>query len=254
MKRSIHILLAATCLASGLGLQTPALSQTTDGQSQAESAKAEPSQADTSGGDTSSVVKPDTTTVTVTGKKKVPNDRDVYDVSKDLDAKTGTAADALNKIPGVNVDPSGNVTYHGRNVVVYLNGRPSLMLSGDNRGLALRSMPSAYISTIEVISNPGAQQSSGDGAPIININTQRNMPPGMFGSVSARYSSPAGSLEAAFLGITKDKLSMTLMGTYIDNEMDFVPRRKLRCWTARARPCRRPVQRVRDVHVIVDHS
>ncbi|ESQ79478.1 hypothetical protein ABENE_22625 [Asticcacaulis benevestitus DSM 16100 = ATCC BAA-896] len=210
----------ATCLASGLGLRATAWSQTTDGQTQAESAKADPSQAEPSSGDTSSAVKSDTTTVTVTGKKKAPNDRDVYDVSKDLDAKTGTAADALNKIPGVNVDPSGNVTYHGRNVVVYLNGRPSLMLSGDNRGVALKSMPSAYISTIEVISNPGAQQSSGDGAPIININTQRNMPPGMFGSLSARYSSPAGSLETAFLGITKDKLSITLIGSYLNNEMD----------------------------------
>lgn len=162
---------------------------------------------------------PDTTTVTVTGKKKDRGDREVYDVSKNPDAKTGTAADALNKIPGVNVDSSGNVTLHGRNVVVYLNGRPSLMLSGDNRGVALKAMPSSYISTIEVISSPGSQYSSGDGAPIININTQRNMPPGMFGVVSARYSSPAGTFESAFLGISKDKLSLTLIGSYVNNRM-----------------------------------
>ncbi len=206
MKPSVHILLAATCLASGLGLHTAARSQTSDTQPETTNETAE-------------TAKPDSTVVTVTGKKKDRADRDVYDVSKNADAKTGTAADALNKIPGVNVDGSGNVTLHGRNVVVYLNGRPSLMLSGDNRGAALKSMPSAYISKIEVISNPGSQHASGDGAPIINIVTQRTMPPGMFGNVSAQFSSPAGTFDMAFLGITKDKLSLTLVGSYFGNRM-----------------------------------
>jgi len=197
MKPALQRLLAATCLTSGLCLWSAAWSQET----------AKPK----AGAETG--------TVTVTAKKKEHADRDVYDVSKNPDAKTGTVADALNKIPGVNVDATGNVTLHGRNVVVYLNGRPSLMLSGDNRGVALKAMPSAYVSTIEVISNPGSRYSSGDGAPIININTQRNMPPGMFGSVSARYGTPAGGFDSLFLGITHGKLSLTVIGSYIDNRM-----------------------------------
>lgn len=210
MKPSVHRLLAATCLTSGLCLWGTAWSQDTGAAPETRPVKAAE--------DTKP--KPEAGTVTVTGKKKDHADRDVYDVTKNPDAKTGTAADALNKIPGVNVDPSGNVTLHGRNVVVYLNGRPSLMLSGDNRGVALKSMPSAYISTIEVISNPGSRYSSGDGAPIININTQRNMPPGMFGSVGVRYSTPAGGFDSLFLGVTKGKLSFTVFGSYFDNRMN----------------------------------
>ncbi|ESQ81768.1 hypothetical protein AEAC466_20310 [Asticcacaulis sp. AC466] len=211
MKSSVRILLAVTCLSSGFALRATAQTQTD--QSQTTDPQTPPAETTDH---TTATPAPDSTTVTVTGKKKTPADREVYDVTKNVDAQTGTAADALNKIPGVNVDPSGKVTYHGRNVVVYLNGRPSLMLSGDNRALALKSMPSAYISTIEVISNPGSQFSSGDGAPIININTQRNMPAGIFGVISASFSAPKGNFEAGFLGITKGKWSLTLMPSYSD--------------------------------------
>ncbi|MDV6329941.1 TonB-dependent receptor [Asticcacaulis sp. 201] len=214
MKSSVRILLAVTCLSSGFALRATAQSQTPDSQTP-ESQTPDPQTAPAETTDESATKPPpDSTTVTVTGKKKAPNDREVYDVTKNVDAQTGTAADALNKIPGVNVDPAGKVTYHGRNVVVYLNGRPSLMLSGDNRALALKSMPSAYITTIEVISNPGSQFSSGDGAPIININTQRNMPAGLFGAVSATFNSPKGNFEAGFLAITKGKWSLTLTPSY----------------------------------------
>jgi outer membrane receptor for ferrienterochelin and colicin len=152
-----------------------------------------------------------TTTVTVTGKKTQNRiDRQVYDVTKNADAQTGTAADALNKVPGVTVDPSGNVSVHGKNAVVYLNGRPSLMLSGDNRGAALRSMPSAYISSIEVISNPGAQYSSGSSGPIVNIVTKRDMPPGYFGNLGVQLRGEGGGLGMAFLSANKGKLSLTL--------------------------------------------
>ncbi len=186
------------------GVVGPALAQTT--------APVDDKKADgkTVGDTASDKKKTDTTTVTITGKKQDRADRQVYDVTKNPDANTGTAADALNKIPGVTVDPSGNVTLHGRNVVIYLNGRPSLMLSGDNRGIALQSMPSAYISTIEVITNPGAQYSSGKADSIININTKRNMPPGYVGSIGGRAGSIGGGSAYAFLNVTKGRLSLTL--------------------------------------------
>ena len=156
----------------------------------------------------------ETTTVVVKGKGKNNNrvDRQVYDVSKNADAQTGTAGDALNKVPGVTVDPSGNVTLRGRAVQIYLNGRPSLMLSGDNRAVALQSMPSAYLSSIEVISNPGSQYSSGSSDPIINIVTKRKMPPGMFGAVTVRRDSPGGGQASVYASGTYDKLNVTGFG------------------------------------------
>lgn len=151
------------------------------------------------------------TTVTITGKKAETNkiDRQVYDVTKNADAQTGTAADALNKVPGVTVDPSGNVTLQGRNVRIFLNGRPSLMLSGDNRAVALQAMPSAYLSSIEVISNPGAQYASGSSDPIINIVTQRKPPPGLFGSVTVRANSTGRGQANTWMSMTDGKLSLS---------------------------------------------
>ena len=104
--------------------------------------------------------KPDdtpTTTVTVEGKKAQNKiDRQVYDNTKDIDSQTGTAADALNKVPSVNVDPTGNVTLRGNsNVQVYVDGKPSVMMQGDNRAGALQSMSSGDIDSIEVMTNPG---------------------------------------------------------------------------------------------------
>lgn len=141
-----------------------------------------------------------TTTVTVRGKKPTSTiDKQIYDVSKDPDSKTGTASDALNKVPGVVADSEGNVTYRGKAVAIYLNGHPSLMLQGDNRGIALQSMPSAYIGSVEVISNPGAQYgSAAGGGPILNIVTTHAMPAGgSFILMPKLRSDGGGSLDAS---------------------------------------------------------
>lgn len=126
------------------------------------------------------------TTVTVKGKKKYNRiDRQVYAVDPEKDG--ATALEALSKVPGVVVNPvNDDIRYRGKPVQIYLNGHPSLMLKGDNRGDALRSMPSGIISSFEIISNPGAQFSSSDSGPILNINTKANLPPGGQGSVNVQ--------------------------------------------------------------------
>ncbi len=159
--------------------------------------------------------KDDTTTVTVKGKKaQTKVDRQVYDVSKNIDSQSGSAADTLGKVPGINVDPTGNVTLRGQNVRIYLNGRPSLMLSGDNRAQALQAMPSAYLSSVEVISNPGSQYGSGSSDPIINIVTKRKAPPGMFGSVTARDNSTGRGQVSSWTSLTDGDFNMSAFGSY----------------------------------------
>jgi len=134
--------------------------------------------------------KPDdtpTTTVTVEGKKAQNKiDRQVYDNTKDIDSQTGTAADALNKVPSVNVDPTGNVTLRGNsNVQVYVDGKPSVMMQGDNRAGALQSMSSGDIDSIEVMTNPGAAFSSEGSGGIINLVMRKNRKPGTSGAINA---------------------------------------------------------------------
>ncbi len=132
--------------------------------------------------------------VTVKGHKKPvkPADRDVYDVSQDPATQTGTIADTLKKIPGVVVEPSGQVTLHGKAVTIMVDGRRSLILSGDNQADALRSMPSSFITSVEVITSPGAEFGSEGSGGIINLVTNHHMPVGGMAGVSLQATSTGG--------------------------------------------------------------
>ncbi|MET0321113.1 MAG: outer membrane beta-barrel family protein [Duganella sp.] len=114
-------------------------------------------------------------------------DRQVYDVKSDVSSTNGTAADALNNVPSVAVDPDGTVSLRGSsNVQILVDGKPSAMLQGDGRGAALQAMPADDIESVEVINNPGAQfGNEGGGGPILNLVMRRNRKPGGFGSVNA---------------------------------------------------------------------
>ena len=150
-------------------------------------------------------------TVTVTGNRPTNRiDRQVYDVKNDVSATNGSAADALANVPSVAVDPDGTLTLRGSTrVQVYVDGKPSAMMQGDNRGATLNAMPAEDIESVEVINNPGAQfGNEGGGGPILNLVMRRNRKPGGFGAVNAnggtagRYNSGvSGSYNSGAFGI-----------------------------------------------------
>lgn len=149
--------------------------------------------------------------VTVSGNRPSNRiDRQAYDVKTDVGASNGSAADALNNVPSVAVDPDGAVTLRGSaNVQIFVDGKRSAMMQGDNRAATLNSMPAEDIESVEVINNPGAQfGNDGGGGPIINLVMRRNRKAGGFGSVSAnagtggRYNgSLSGSYNTGRFGI-----------------------------------------------------
>ncbi|WP_395406215.1 TonB-dependent receptor plug domain-containing protein [Pseudoduganella sp. UC29_106] len=114
-------------------------------------------------------------------------DRQVYDVKSDVSSSNGSAADALNNVPSVNVDPDGAVQLRGSsNVQILIDGKPSAMLQGDNRGAGLMSIPAEDLDSVEVINNPGAQfGNEAGGGPIINLVMKRTRRPGGSGVVNA---------------------------------------------------------------------
>ncbi|TFW13328.1 TonB-dependent receptor [Massilia arenosa] len=114
-------------------------------------------------------------------------DRQVYDLKTDVSTTNSSAADALNNVPSVNVDPDGTVTLRGSaNVQILVDGKPSAQLQGENRGPALQAMPADDIESVEVINNPGAQfGNEGGGGPILNLVMRRSRKPGGFGAVNA---------------------------------------------------------------------
>ncbi len=151
------------------------------------------------------------TTVTVTAAKPQNRiDRQVYDNTKNIDSVTGNAADALNKVPSVNVDPDGKVTLRGQsNVTVLVDGKPSAMMSGDNRAGALQSMASSDIESIEVINNPSAQFGSEGTGGMINLVMKRNRRPGKFGSANVAVG-PDGRYNGGVTGsYNNGKITLT---------------------------------------------
>lgn len=153
-----------------------------------------------------------TTTVTVQGKKNQNRiDRQVYDNTQNIDSASGTASDALNKVPSVNVDPNGGVTLRGNsNVQVLVDGKPSAMMQGDNRAATLQSMSSGDIDSVEVMTNPGAQFGSEGTGGIINLVMKRNRRPGTSGAVIANVGSE-GRYNGS-LSIARNSGKLTLSG------------------------------------------
>lgn len=189
-----------TCLTGGSLLTAPfaALAQTTPAKADAKPAvpatpatSAKPKEAAAT-----------TPSVTVAGERPTNRiDRQVYDVKSDVSSTNGTAADALNNVPSVAVDPDGTVTLRGStNVQILVDGKPSAMLQGDNRGAALNAMQADDIESVEVINNPGAQfGNEAGGGPILNLVMRRNRKPGGFSTVNAN-SGTAGRYNSAVSG------------------------------------------------------
>ena len=109
-------------------------------------------------------------------------DRKVYTVTTDLQAGSGVAADVLNRIPSVNVDPDGGVTLRGQgSVTILVDGKPSAQFSGAAQGMSLLQFPAGEIDRIEVLTNPPSQYRAEGTGGVINIVTRKTHRSGMSG-------------------------------------------------------------------------
>lgn len=127
--------------------------------------------------------------VSVTAAKpmySVDGEKTLYNVSEDPSVQTGTASDALQNAPGVQVDVQGNITLDGQSVDVWINDRPS-HLSGESLRQYIKQLPANSISSIEVIKNPSAKY--GGGGPVINIKTDQKVMRNSYVSFGANGSS-----------------------------------------------------------------
>lgn len=117
-------------------------------------------------------------------------DRRVFNVGKDLTNAGNNAADILDNVPSVTVDPEGNVSLRGsQSVRILVNGKPSGLLSaGDTQ--ALLRMQGDIIASVEVITNPSARYEAEGEAGIINIILKKNKEKGINGSFGATLGYP----------------------------------------------------------------
>jgi outer membrane receptor protein involved in Fe transport len=175
------VLLAASALTTVCG---PALAQTTAPRPVPAPA---PAPAQETPAEESSIVGD----VTVTARAdavRTSIDSTSYSLANDLQASTGSLADALRNVPSVDVDPQGNVTLRGdSNVTILIDGRPAGVLTGEGRAQALLQMQADQYARIEVMTNPSAAYSPEGSGGVINLITKPNAPkPGLTTTGSVR--------------------------------------------------------------------
>lgn len=162
----------------------------------------------------------DTTTtldeVTVQGHRSTyvqTIDKKIFNVGSDLTSGAGSVSDLMQNIPSVQVDVEGNISLRGNeNVQVLINGKPSVMLKGANRGTVLQQLSASIIERVEVITNPSAQLKPDGTSGIINIVLKKERKKGFTGSVTANTGNENRYNGTLSLGYNTPNLNLT--GSY----------------------------------------
>ncbi|MFO7863536.1 MAG: TonB-dependent receptor [Salinivirgaceae bacterium] len=136
-------------------------------------------------------------------------DKRVVNVSENIAATGGTAVDALENTPGVEVDIDGNVSIRGSsNFTVLIDGKPTAMEGSE----ALQQIPASSIQEIEIITNPSAKYDPDGLTGILNIILKKDMKGGFNGIVSASAGNKDRYDASANLNYRKNKIN--LVGGY----------------------------------------
>ena len=163
--------------------------------------------------------------VIITEKKPLfanEGEKTLYNVSEDPSIQTGTASDALQNAPGVEVDVEGNITLRGVSTVeIWINGKPS-HLNEENLKTYIQQLPANAIKTIEVITNPSARYASKSDGGIINIVTNAKVQKNQFVSFGVRGSTRPDVSPWVSYVYANEKLSFNLYlnGNYRHNVND----------------------------------
>jgi outer membrane receptor protein involved in Fe transport len=153
--------------------------------------------------------------VTVTGQSnsgtRIDIDRRSYDITKDLQAQTGSIADALRNVPSVQVDVQGNVSLRGDpSVTIMIDGKPSSLFKGPSRGQILQNLPANAFERVEVMTNPSAAYRPDGSGGIINLIPKKARQVGRAGSV--RVTGAMGENGQINLNVNQVGQKLTLSG------------------------------------------
>lgn len=161
----------------------------------------------------------------VAQKKIVTKDADklVYDIQADPESKSLDALTIMNKVPYLSVDGNDQLQLKGKTEFkIFVNGRPSSMMERDYKNI-LKSMPSANISKIEVITNPSSKYDAEGIDGIINIVTNKRVLDGYSGNLSSGTSFPNGTPRLGLSITTKNsKFGFSANGSYSYNNSPYI--------------------------------
>lgn len=134
-------------------------------------------------------------------------DRKIFRVDKDASAAGGTAIEALQNVPSLNIDIDGNLTLRNASPQLFVDGRPTT--------LTLDQIAADEIESVEVITNPSAKyDASGGQAGIVNIVLKKDRRLGYNGSVRAGFDSQGGANLGGNLNVKEGKVNGFLNGYF----------------------------------------
>lgn len=138
-------------------------------------------------------------------------DKRVVNVSKNLTAQGGSAAEALEDVPSVRVDAEGNISLRGSNsFIVLVDGRPTPV---DGQTL-LKSLPASAIENIEIITNPSAKYDPDGTTGILNVIMKKEKITGFNGLVNAAANSIGGYGVTANMNYRTKKVNYHINGSF----------------------------------------
>ena len=100
-------------------------------------------------------------------------DRTVFDFSEQSHLNSGSLMEGLKKLPGLIISDVAGALYQGKQLEVYLDGRPLNIYSNELNSY-LEGMPANAVERVEIITQPGAEFPATSGGAIINIITSKN--------------------------------------------------------------------------------
>ena len=155
--------------------------------------------------------------VTVSSKKpmvEVRADKTILNVEGTINAVGNDGLELLRKSPGVMIDKDDNLSLAGKNGVrVYIDGKPS-PLAGADLANYLKSLQSAQIEAIEIITNPSAKYEAAGNAGIINIKLKKNLTIGTNGSANAGYNIGIYAKYNAGISLNHRNAKVNVFGNY----------------------------------------
>lgn len=150
--------------------------------------------------------------VTVTAKRPLMTqeiDKTVVDVKAMAGSATLNTIELLERIPGVNVSPAGEISLNGKQgVMVMVDGRNTYMSAQDLIAY-LKSIPAGNLDKVELIDNPSARYDA-SGNAVINLKLRKNRAAGFNGNFSsgASHGRYLGTNNSLNLNYNRKKLNL----------------------------------------------
>lgn len=100
-------------------------------------------------------------------------DRTIFDFSGQPSLSSGSVLEGIKKLPGLIASDVAGMMYQGKQLDVFMDGRP-LNITSNELNSFLEGMPANAIEKIEIITQPGAEFPATSGGAIMNIITNKN--------------------------------------------------------------------------------